>query len=59
MLQPREMMNVKIKKNLHIYSTFIKKKNIYSKNLHNQEHYNIVITALASRAVLLRTFRPT
>ena len=58
MLQPREMMNVKIKKNLHIYSTFIKK-NINSKNLHNQEHYNIVITALASRAVLLRTFRPT
>ena len=58
MLQPREMMNVKIKK-IFIFIAHLLKKNIYSKNLHNQEHYNIVITALASRAVLLRTFRPT
>ena len=48
-------MNVKIKKNLHIYSTFIKK-NICSKNLHNQEHYNIVITALASRGSSFEDF---
>ena len=39
MLQLREIMNVKKSIYLHIYSTFIKK-NIYSKNIHNQEHYN-------------------
>ena len=54
MSQPREMMKVKISY-LHIYSTFIKK-HIYSKNLHNQEHYNIVITALASRGSSFEDF---